>query len=163
MNILGVDPGLKGALATWDGKILTVEDVPIMKAKARGNEVNLPAFADLVHKLAPFDAAYVERNSARPNEGASSGRKSGLVEGIILGCVITYTKNLTRVSPTLWKRSMKLTKDKNYSITRAIEIFPTFHYFFSRKKDHDRAEAALLAFFGYQVEHLHAKVRKHLT
>ena len=66
MKILGVDPGLQGALATWDGKQLTIIDVPIVKARARGNEINLPALADVVRKLTPFDFAYVERNSVRP-------------------------------------------------------------------------------------------------
>lgn len=150
MRVLGIDPGLHGALATWDGKQLIVVDIPIVKARARGNEVNLPAFADLVHKLAPFNAAYVERNSSRPHEGISSARKGGLVEGIILGCVIVYSKNITRVTPTPWKKAMKLTKDKNYSITKAIEEFPDYHYFFARKKDHDRAEASLLALYGYR-------------
>jgi crossover junction endodeoxyribonuclease RuvC len=162
MRVLGVDPGLQGALAVWDGKQLTVIDVPIVKARTRGNEVNLPAFADLVHKLAPFDAAYIERNSSRPHEGVSSARKGGLVEGIILGCVIVYSKNITRVAPTQWKRVMKLTKDKDYSITRAIELFPSYHDLFARKKDHGRAEAALLAFFGYQAEPHYDKVRKRL-
>lgn len=159
MRVLGVDPGLYGALATWDGKQLIVVDVPIVKARARGNEVNLPAFADLVHNLAPFDVAYIERNSSRPHEGISSARKGGLVEGIILGCVIVYSKNITRVAPTQWKKVMRLTKDKNYSITRAIEAFPDYHYFFSRKKDHGRAEAALLAYYGYMLK-LEKKIYK---
>ncbi len=152
MIVLGVDPGLQGALATWDGIVLHVEDIPIVKARTRGNEVNLPAFADLVRKLAPFDAAYVERNSSRPHEGISSARKGGLVEGIILGCVMVYREKITRVAPTQWKKVMKLTKDKEYSITRVIELFPTYHHFFSRKKDHNRAEAALLALYGYTAE-----------
>jgi crossover junction endodeoxyribonuclease RuvC len=150
MRVLGVDPGLQGALASWDGKQLIVVDVPIMKARKRGNEVNLPAFADLVRKLAPFGAAYVERNSSRPREGVSSARKGGLVEGIILGCVIVYTKNIIRVPPNQWKRIMRVTKDKEYSCTKAIEEFPDYHYFFAKKKDHGRAEAALLALYGYR-------------
>ena len=162
MRILGVDPGLQGALSIWDGRELIVVDVPIVKARTRGNEVNLPAFADLVRELSPFDAAYIERNSSRPHEGVSSARKGGLVEGIILGCVVVYSKNITRVAPTQWKKVMKLTKDKNYSITRAIEAFPKYHRFFSRKKDHGRAEAALLALFGYQAEPHYDKVRKRL-
>ncbi len=163
MRILGVDPGLYGALASWDGTQLIVVDVPIVKARSRGNEVNLPAFADLVQELAPFDAAYIERNSSRPHEGISSARKGGLVEGIILGCVVVYSKNITRVAPTQWKRVMKLTKDKDYSITRAIELFPTYHNLFARKKDHGRAEAALLALYGYTQIFSHPKkVRKHL-
>ena len=152
MKILGVDPGLQGALATWDGKILKVFDVPIVKARGRGNEINLPALADVIHSLAPFDEAYVERNSIRPNEGISSAQKNGLVAGILLGCIVMCCLYINRPTPTFWKRAMKLTKEKEYSRTRAIEEFPDYHYLFARKKDHGRAEAALLAQYGYMLK-----------
>jgi len=150
MRVLGIDPGLQGALATWDGKQLTVIDVPIVKARARGNEINLPALADVVRKLTPFDFAYVERNSVRPKEGISSAQKNGLVAGILLGCVAMCCRKIERRTPTQWKRDMNLTKDKNYSRTRAIEEFPDYYDLFARKKDHGRAEAALLALYGYK-------------
>lgn len=163
MKVLGIDPGLQGALATWDGKQLTIIDVPIVKARSRGNEVNLPALADVVSQLAPFDAAYVERNSSRPHEGVSSARKGGLVEGILLGCIIMCCRKVYRPTPRQWKKVMRLTKDKNYSITKAIEAFPDYHHFFVRKKDHGRAEAALLALYGYtQILPHYKKSRKHL-
>ena len=150
MRILGVDPGLQGALATWDGKQLIVIDVPIMKARARGNEINLPALADVVAQLAPFETAYVERNSVRPKEGISSAQKNGLVAGMLLGCIAMCCRQINRPTPKLWKRGMKLTKDKEYSRTRAIEEFPDYYDLFARKKDHNRAEAALLALYGYR-------------
>ena len=149
MRVLGVDPGLQGALATWNGKQLVIMDVPIMKARARGNEVNLPALADVMHRLAPFNIAYVERNSVRPEEGISSAQKNGLVAGILLGCAAMCCRQINRPTPNQWKKVMKLTKDKEYSRTRAIEEFPDYYDLFSRKKDHGRAEAALLALYGY--------------
>ncbi len=152
MRVLGVDPGLQGALATWDGTHLHVEDVPIVKARARGNEINIPALVDVIRKLAPFDEAYVERNSVRPKEGISSAQKNGLVAGILLGCIAMYCRLINRPTPNFWKRAMKLTKDKEYSRTRAIETFPDYHYLFARKKDHGRAEAALLAYYGYMLK-----------
>jgi len=161
MRVLGVDPGLQGALATWDGKELVVIDVPIVKARKRGNEINLPALADLVAQLAPFDASYVERNSVRPKEGISSAQKNGLVAGTLLGCVIMCCRQIHRPTPAQWKKVMKLTKDKEYSRTKAIEEFPTYHHFFARKKDHGRAEAALLALYGYR-QYRENKSRKHL-
>ncbi len=161
MKILGVDPGLQGALATWDGKQLVIIDVPIVKARARGNEINLPALVDAVRDLTPFNIAYIERNSVRPKEGISSAQKNGLVAGMLLGCVASHCPQINRPTPTQWKRVMKLTKDKDYSRTRAIEEFPDYHYFFGRKKDHGRAEAALLALYGYRQDRT-IKPRKRL-
>ncbi len=40
MRILGIDPGLSGALAFWDGGALEVYDVPAVKARTRGREVD---------------------------------------------------------------------------------------------------------------------------
>ena len=165
MRVLGVDPGLQGALATWDGKQLIIIDVPIVKARARGNEINLPALADVVRKLTPFDSAYVERNSVRPKEGISSAQKNGLVAGMLLGCVAMCCRQINRPTPTQWKKKLGLTKDKDYSRTKAIEIFPDYHGLFARKKDHGRAEAALLALYGYtatRVVLFDGRTRKHL-
>ena len=151
LKALGVDPGLQGALVTWDGKQLIIIDVPIVKARKRGNEVNLPALADIVAQLAPFEVAYVERNSVRPKEGISSAQKNGLVAGMLLGCVAMCCRKIYRPTPRQWKKVMRLTKDKDYSRTKAIETFPDYYDLFARKKDHGRAEAALLALYGYML------------
>lgn len=158
MRILGIDPGLSGALAVWDGRILKVADVPIVKARARGNEVNLPALADILYKWGhiaqstPLTAAYIERNSVRPREGISSAQKNGLTAGILLGCTVVYCRNIIRPTPNQWKKAIGLTADKDYSRTRAIETFPDYHKLFARKKDHGRAEAAMLAYYGFKCE-----------
>lgn len=164
MKVLGIDPGLKGALAVWNGHELEVYDVPIMPAKSRGNEVNLPALADIVASLdvtQGFTAVYIERNNSRPQEGVSSARKGGMVEGVLLGCVIMRCRNVFRVTPQKWKKAMALNSNKNYSRTKATETFPGYYEYFERVKDDGRAEAALLAKYGYDIE-IKSRVRKRL-
>lgn len=151
MKVLGIDPGLTGALATWDGSTLQVIDVPTVKARSRGKEVNLPALAEALEMLShpPFFVAYIERSGARPQEGVSSAHKNGLTSGILLGCTVMLCTTIIRPTPTQWKKATRLTADKDYSRTRAIEQFPDWHKLFTRKRDHGRAEAALLAYYGF--------------
>lgn len=152
MKAMGIDPGLDGAIATWDGKELIIRDVPAIKARSRGREVSLPPLRKIIYELnePPCDVVYIERNSSRPAEGGASGRKSGLVEGILVGAAVMQCVATYRPTPNQWKKKCGLTADKEYSRTKAIETFPEFHELFSRKKDHNRAEAALLAYFAYR-------------
>jgi len=161
MKVLGIDPGLYGAIATWNGRILHVADVPIVPAKSRGNEINLPALVDIIDKFSepPFLVAFIERSGVRPQEGIASAHKNGLVSGILLGCVATHCRNIVRPTPTKWKKAMGLTADKNYSRTKAIEIFPSFHHRFRLKKHHGRAEAALLAYYGFQQQNIRPRLQ----
>lgn len=159
MKVLGVDPGLKGALATWDGHRLEVEDIQTVKARSRGNDVNLPALIEIINRLAPFQVVYFEKNSIRPKEGLSSARKNGLVTGITLGIIACKCISIVQITPQSWKKKLGLNSDKEYSRTRAIEIFPKYHQLFARKKDHGRAEAALLAYYGYLQGHRNVRRR----
>ena len=46
----------------------------------------------------------------------------------------------------MWKRKLHLPgKDKEAARQRALQLFPKHHSLFSRKKDHGRADAALIA------------------
>ncbi len=158
MRVLGIDPGLTGAIAVWDGAELLVEDVPSVKARSRGNQVNIPLLVSVMKELEEenIDAAYIERVSVRPGigrkgqggQGIASSGKFMETSGILVGCTAMITVNIFRPTPSQWKKALGLGKDKEYARTRAIEIFPTFAHFFSRKKDHNRAEAALLAYYG---------------
>ncbi len=163
IKVLGVDPGLSGAIASWDGKTLKVVDVPIMKARSRGHEVNLPALKEVIDEFTIFHYAYVERNVSRPGEGSVSGRKSGVVEGMLLGCIAAYCSNVFRPTPASWKKKVGLTKEKEYSRTKAIETFPKYHKLFARKKDHNRAEAAMLAYYGYAEQNFMSTYEKEVT
>jgi crossover junction endodeoxyribonuclease RuvC len=152
MNVLGIDPGLTGALASWDGEWLNLLAMPIMKASGRGNEVN---WAELVNRFNVFlldgvDHAYIERVGARPGQGVSSMFKFGYVSGGLRGLVASHRIPVTFVTPGKWKKALGLNSSKDAARARASELFPKQSQHFARKKDDGVAEAALIAYYGYQ-------------
>ena len=53
---------------------------------------------------------------------------------------------MTIVEPSVWKKFHQLRGgDKEAARQRALQLFPAAHALFARKKDHQRAEAALIA------------------
>lgn len=151
MRILGADPGsASGAIALYDGKLIDVFDVPVVTSKGRGSELDLNSLdADLSMRIGTWDHAFLELVSMRPGEGRGSGFKFGEGCGCIRGLLVARGLPITRVSPAVWKKAIGLNTDKEYSRTRALELFPELASQFQRKKDHNRAEAALLAYYGY--------------
>jgi len=150
MKILGVDPGINGAIASFDGKHLVALDIPIVKAKGRGNEVNWAALADDLDVLfGDCDHAFIEKVQARPGEGRGSGFKFGYAAGGIRGLIAGRRYPITMVPPTQWKNEMGLTSSKDYSRTRATELFPDAASEFRLKKDNNKAEAGLIAYYGF--------------
>jgi hypothetical protein len=54
------------------------------------------------------------------------------------------------VEPSAWKKYWHLPgKDKEAARQRALPLFPAAHTLLARKRDHGRAEAALLALYGF--------------
>jgi len=139
--IIGVDPGLSGAIAliAEHGDLVEVHDMPVVDGL-----VSSALLANLIRGRG-VDVAVVEQVSARPGQGVSSmfkfGRSLGVVEGVLstLGVPVVY------VTPGKWKKAMGLSSDKELSRRRAIDRWPDRAASFARKKDDGRAEAALLA------------------
>ena len=145
---LVIDPGLSGALAiveTINGLPLLVDtiDMPSIGTGAKAR-VDVIAAAKWIGKHAP-SAAYVERAQAFPGQGASSGfsygRAVGALEAVVALCAIP----MILVEASVWKRQLRLPgKDKEAARQRALQLFPSQHALFARKRDHGRAEAALI-------------------
>jgi crossover junction endodeoxyribonuclease RuvC len=152
MRILGVDPGLTGALAVFDTllDILIVEDMPISAApgaNTKRKEVSAAWLTATIRAMAP-DEAYVERVHALPKQGVSSvfsfGQSYGLVRGVLGGLAVPCHL----ITPQEWKRSLRLGADKSAARAMAANLFPASSERFRRVRDDGRAEAALLAWFG---------------
>jgi hypothetical protein len=61
------------------------------------------------------------------------------------------------VEPSTWKRHWHLPgKDKERARQRALELFAPAHALLARKRDHGRAEAALLVLYGIRNSRLMA-------
>jgi crossover junction endodeoxyribonuclease RuvC len=145
---LGVDPGLSGALAIVE----TINSVPMlvdavdMPSTGTGAKVRVDiiAAAEWIGKHAP-STAFVERAQAFPGQGASSGFGYGRAVGAIEAVVALCSIPLILVEASAWKKRLHLPgKDKEAARQKALQLFPSQHALLARKKDHGRAEAALL-------------------
>jgi crossover junction endodeoxyribonuclease RuvC len=156
--ILGVDPGIRGAICVFDvssDKIIDIHDIPTYKkatnARAQGffEYVDAHLLVTLVEKYAKSVAmAVLEEPGAMPKQGLSStfnfGHTCGIIHGALAGCYLPVVP----VKPQVWKLAMGLSSDKEDTRRRASLEFPNEKVFWPLKKHHDRAEAALLALYG---------------
>ena len=152
--ILGVDPGIHGGLAIvaidTSEQLIDAIDIPVtgVKAKERVDVHTIHAWL-IQHRP---KMAFIERAQAMPRQGASSGFKYGRAVGAIESVIELARIPLTIIEPSMWKKWHRLPgKDKEAARQRAIQIFPSAHSMLSRKKDHGRAEAALIALFGAKL------------
>jgi hypothetical protein len=159
--VLGVDPGLSGAFAWWDGEALYALDIPTTKAK-KGRDVDwdrLVALAGDIINLFGTDYAYIEQVSSRPaygkqgkhQQGVASAFKFGYVAGGMRGIIAARHVPVKMVPPNIWKMSMQVSADKRQCVDKACELFP-YHtsMFFGPKGglNDGVAEAALIAWYG---------------
>jgi crossover junction endodeoxyribonuclease RuvC len=149
MKILGVDPGIRGGLAVVllnanGARLLDAIDIPVIGTAAK-ERVDIIALRDWVLAQQPAHAL-IERAQAMPKQGASSGfkygRAVGAIEAVIVGCAVP----MTIIEPATWKKFHGLRGgEKELSRQRALQLFPDAHALLARKRDHGRAEAALIA------------------
>jgi len=161
--VLGIDPGIHGAIAMWDGKSLYVTDIPILSVEAKSaktksgkkkifNRVSMTELADLFNIVfSGADHAYYEDVGAMPGNGGVSMFNFGYAASQPTFGAVMCGIPVTPVSPTKWKAEMGLNNDGERSRTRALQLFPNSVEFFKLKKDHNKAEAALLALYGYKM------------
>jgi hypothetical protein len=155
-RVLGVDPGIHGGLAIVafnDGaapQLIDAIDVPTVGSGAK-ERVNLLFIQGWLLQHGPT-SAFIERAQAMPRQGASSGFKYGRSVGSIEAAITLCAIPLEIVEPSMWKRFFRLPgKDKEAARQRAIALFPAAHQFFARRKDHQRAEAVLIALYGVRT------------
>lgn len=167
MKILGIDPGLAGALALYSDGQWILLDMPIA-GDAKRRELNGPALCAWLRERAP-DHAFVEYAAARPGQGVSSMFKFGVSYGAtkmaLAACGVPYTI----VTPAKWKPAVGIQTgaDKEASRLRALQLFPDQAMNLTRKLDHARSDAMLLAYFGMKAraefERREAAHEKHIV
>lgn len=146
---IGVDPGMKGAVAVLDdtGQLVTVHDMP-----CAGAGVSAQLLAHLEDWRNIDATVVIEDVHAMPKQGVTSsfgfGRSKGVVEGVFAGAL----RPIVYIAPSTWKRHLRLTKDKGACRQRAVELWPNHAGLFARVKDDGRAEAALIAHWYHTTE-----------
>lgn len=153
--VVGIDPGLSGAMAavTQDG-LMAVTDLPVIaKGKGAGkvkNEINPAGLVAMLREWVTFRddvLVVVERVSSMPGQGVASMMSLGDTVGCIRGVVAARGMPIEWVTPQRWKKHFGLPADKEYARARAIQLYPEAPL--TRKKDHGRAEAILIARYGW--------------
>src|SRR5262249_18666133 len=153
--IIGIDPGLSGALAllevaNGDTTLIDVMDVPVVGSGAK-QSVDVIALQEWLLRHGPRHT-FLERAQAMPKQGASSGFKYGRTVGALEAVLTVSAIAITMVEPSKWKRHFHLQgADKEGARGLAIRLYPGAHHFFTRKKDHNRGEAVLIGLYGVQA------------
>ena len=145
---MGCDPGLSGAISFYYPEHqmqIACYDMPVDT-----NGVDAYALAKIVRQFMP-DVAFVERVHSMPKQGVSSTFTFGEAYGTAKGVFAAIGIQIKLVSPRVWKGEFELSKDKNESLEMARMLWPDCAHF-TRKKDNGRAEAALLAMYGYKSQ-----------
>lgn len=165
INILGIDPGISGAMALLNdqGKLLELCDIPVLVDKVvNGKAKNVINYKQLQNTLMAWIAeygemmCYLESVHAMPTQGVTSMFNMGATYGAIRAVLACENIVVEQVAPQTWKKQLKIpmgphlssAEKKEISRGHAIKLFPHDVELFARKADHNRAEAALIAKYG---------------
>lgn len=149
--VIGIDPGFSGAIAFYNKSKLKVYDLPLKKFMGR-NQIDGEAFAKIIKQYNKnISFAVIEDVHSMPEQGVVSTFRFGYNAGILLGVLNALNIKVLKVKPAVWKSALGLTSSKKLSLELAKETFPFYLQYFKRAKDDGRAEAALLAEFGFRT------------
>lgn len=154
MIVIGIDPGISGAVVAIEREGPVFFDTPVvtMKKSGGGNKTDfLPAnMAQILKDYSPINChVFIEQVGAMPSQGVTSTFGFGKGYGIWIGIIAALGLPHTFVTPQRWKKEFMLGKaDKDDGRTRAIELFPSCCDKLARKKDIGRSDALLIAEYG---------------
>ncbi len=149
---IGIDPGITGAIAAIDdqARLVLCADLPVIRDHKLA-WIDSNRLTDLLIQCRNGRPARitVERSQAMPGQGVASTFTTGCVLGSILAACQRVAVPLSLVTAAVWKRSMGLDSSKSASLDKARLLFPDADL--ARVKDHNRAEALLLAEYGLRT------------
>ena len=153
MIVVGIDPGLSGAIAILENnKVLNIFDMPVMaegkKNKRQLNSAQLVSIIKDGTKPESEIAVVVEQVNAMPGQGVTSMFNFGQTFGAIKGVCAALELPIYFVRPSKWKKHFELiNSSKDASRTKAIEMYPKLSNQLAKKKDVNKSDAILIARF----------------
>jgi len=154
MRVIGIDPGLTGAVAVlnMEGEVGPILDTPsfIMQGKRRDHDA-VGMYAMLNDFLENDDHVFIEQQQSRPEAAVQSIFKVGYGFGLWVGMLVARGIKYTAVRPQTWQAAMyqgAVGEGKERSLMIASRLFPNTQI---PKTRHDRADSLLLAEFGRRV------------
>jgi len=155
MLIIGIDPGISGAICFFEnGEVKEIIEMPTM-AEGKKNKTQINGsqtyneISNRIKNIPKKDIfVVIEQVSAMPGQGVTSMFNFGQSFGVLKGICSAMQLSTHFVRPAKWKKYFNLIKsEKDASRTKAIEIFPYISSNLSKKKDSNKADAILIASF----------------
>ena len=153
MIIIGIDPGISGAISIIENKkIIEVYDTPTMiDGKKNKRQINGAQVTNIFKERLNGEkevVVVVEHVNAMPGQGVTSMFNFGQSFGVIKGICAALNLPIYFVRPSKWKKHFNLIKtNKDASRTKVIEVYPEISSKLHRKKDSNRADAILIALY----------------
>ena len=163
MKVVGIDPGLNGAIAILqDKKVLSIIDMPVMAdGKKNKRQLNNAQLAEILRKNTSDDdeiSVVVEQVNAMPGQGVTSMFNFGQTFGAIKGVCAALKLPIFFVRPSKWKKYFELiNSSKDSSRTKAIEMYPYLSDQLTKKKDVNKSDAILIARFFVETRLIDSK------
>lgn len=155
--IIGVDPGLTGAMALLDSQrgVLDIQDIPTepngTDSGAMRSWVATRKTMDLLHDWSvKFDmhrewvGVFIERPIPMPTLPAQTIAAQFDTFGVLRSLLGRHA-GVNVVNPREWKKLYALGSDKDASRNLAMRLYPDAQHWLKRVKDHNRAESLLIA------------------
>ena len=143
ITIIGIDPGVNGAISIFESGIHHVFKMP----------ETLTETADLIHKFSNSlkCAAYIEQVHSMPGQGVSSTFRFGQSYGELRGVVSALQIPFYQVTPQAWQKYLQCPKaekkdKKRVNKQRAQELFPKL----SKQITNQTADSLLICEYGRQ-------------
>jgi len=162
MIIIGIDPGLSGAIAVKTSTGWFLVDMPTLTTVVGKKKRAIYDQGLLLDKLrrcarpGVHTVAYVEEVGGMPGQSAPRAFNFGFGCGLIRMALVASGIAIEPVRPQEWKSALRVPKDKRASIARACELLPYIADRFdgrsggSEAQRSGRAEAAMIALYGSQ-------------
>ena len=151
--VLGIDPGLKGALCLLRTSGLTIEglyDMPVAK-EGKVDAAKLALIVGICQLQGAIVAAAVELVSSMPRQAGAFN--FGVSAGVVHGALGALGIPMVFIPPAVWKPACGLRRLTNESQAQnksrarvlAAKLWPEHAADFAKVKNDGRAESALLA------------------
>ena len=153
VRVIGIDPGLSGALAVVNGvdgtfTVEAVYDLPTYSEKTSTGKtrryIDPVALLALLKAIGKVDRVQCERMIAPPGVSGMAAFSMGATMATIAATLRIARVPYRLVSSGVWKRALEAPADKEAARLYASRLFQSSEHWL-RKKDHNRAEAALIA------------------
>ena len=158
MKIIGIDPGLSGAIAVMhDKKVINMYDMPVMaEGKKNKRQLNSSQLVNIIKENINENEetiVVVEQVNAMPGQGVTSMFNFGQTFGAIKGVCAALKLPIFFVRPSKWKKHFELiNSSKDASRTKVIEMYPTLSSQLAKKRDVNKSDAILIAKFYFETK-----------